>query len=299
MKMVDPEGHALGRQYVCSKEGTELDSDAIIRAHKTGGGEMVVVTDEELENIAPDKSRDIDLRRFVPLDQIPATHFERPYFMVPSGESTKAYSLLARTLEQTERVGIGTFVMRGHEYLVAILGEAGVLRAETLRYADELRTATDVGVSNPETAPSKARVQAMTDAIGKLTRKEIDSTELQDEYAASLRDLAQAKAKRGDGVVEAQSGDESEPDEEDGRVIDLMKLLKERLSSKAEVTTADEADASSTAKKPKKSGESSAKGPDLSTLSKNELYEKAQALDIPGRSKMAKDDLVQAIRAAS
>lgn len=284
MKMVDTDGHALGRQYVCSKEGVELGGDAIVRGYETDEGEMVVVTDEELEAIAPDKSREIDLRRFVDLAEIPPTYFDRPYFMVPANDSTKAYHLLARTLEETGRAGIGTFVMRGHEYLVAILAEGGVLRAETLRHAEELRSPERFDLPAPADAP-KARVKALGAAIDELTSDALDPHELKDEYAEALHELARAHVERGEGLIGAPDV-QSPGEEEDRGVIDLMQVLKERLSSEAKVTTADERPATAAAD-------------DLTELSKTELYERAQDLDIAGRSKMAKDDLVRAIREAS
>ena len=140
MKLVDKEGHPLGRQYHCSKEGKKLDADDLVRGYETDDGGMVVITDDEFEAAAPEMSGDIELRNFVPLEQIPPLYFQRPYFLSPSGRSAKAYHLLARTMEKAGRVGIGSFVMRGHEYLVAIISDNGVLRADTLRYADEIRT---------------------------------------------------------------------------------------------------------------------------------------------------------------
>src|SRR5207248_7073669 len=117
-----------------------------------------VVTDEELERLAPEKSRDIDLRRFVEAEAIPPMYFERSYFLVPAGGSAKAYRLLAATMEETHRAGIATFVMRGKEYLVAILSENGILRAETLRFSDEIRSPEDVGLPEaPKNAIDKAR----------------------------------------------------------------------------------------------------------------------------------------------
>ena len=306
MKMVDAEGSLLGRQYITSTGGEKLDSEDIVRAHEGDDGEMVVIGDDELEAIAPDKSRDIDLRRFVPLEQIPPMCFERPYFMLPASESTKAYHLLARTLEETGRVGIGTFVMRGHQYLVALLGDGGVLRAETLRYADELRTAQDLGLPEVEEAPT-ARVEELAAAIDSLTETKLDPAELRDEYAESLRALAEAKAERGERVVDLAGSDdeEVEADEGGGRVVDLMKVLKERLSAAAEVTTADQAEDApgqrAIAEHDAAAGSrsDSTKSAELAELTKDELYERAQALEIPGRSKMAKAELVKAIRAAS
>src|SRR5690606_8881941 len=120
--------------------------EEIVRGFDVGDGQYVVVTDEELEALAPDKSRDIDLRRFVPRHELPMANFERAHFMAPTSDSNKAYRLLTKTLEETNRIGIATFVMRGKEYLVAIIAEGGLLRAETLRFADEIRTPADIGL---------------------------------------------------------------------------------------------------------------------------------------------------------
>jgi DNA end-binding protein Ku len=149
MKLVDKSGHALGRQYHCSKEGKELDAEELVRGYETESGEMVEITDEEFESVAPEMSADIDLRNFVPLKQIPPLYFQKPYYLAPSGKSAKAYQLLAATLEKTGRVGIGSFVMRGHEYLVAIVSDNGVLRADALRYVDEIRTPKSIGLPKP------------------------------------------------------------------------------------------------------------------------------------------------------
>src|ERR1700753_657075 len=125
MKLVDAEGHPLGRQYAREGEDKPLASDEIVRGFETDDGKMIVVTDQELESAAPETSRDIELYRFVPLEQIPPSYFVRPYFLAPGDRSAKAYTLLARTMADAGKVGIGRLVMRGHEYLVAIIAEGG------------------------------------------------------------------------------------------------------------------------------------------------------------------------------
>ena len=81
MKLVDKAGHALGRQYHCSKEGKKVDYDDLVRGYETDDGKMVVITDEEFESVAPEMSADIELRSFVPLEQIPPLYFQKPYFL--------------------------------------------------------------------------------------------------------------------------------------------------------------------------------------------------------------------------
>jgi DNA end-binding protein Ku len=238
MKLVDKEGHPLGRRYHCSKEGKKLDADDLVRGYETDDGKMVVITDEEFESVAPEMSGDIELRNFVPLEQIPPVYFQRPYFLAPSGRSAKAYHLLAATMERTGRVGVGSFVMRGHEYLVAIISDHGVLRADTLRYADEIRTPETIGL--PKKAKAAAsKVTAFSKAIDELTRDKLDVTELEDREAEALIELAQSKSKDRNDVIRT-TGLEAEEDADAGagKVIDLMEVLRKSLSKNAVVTNA-------------------------------------------------------------
>ena len=239
MKLVDKSGHALGRQYHCSKEGKKLATDELVRGYETDSGEIVIVTDEEFESVAPEMSGDIDLRSFVPLEQIPPLYFQKPYFLAPSGKSSKAYHLLAATMERTGKVGIGSFVMRGHEYLVAILSDNGVLRADTLRYADEIRTPDMIGLPKKSKAPA-AKVTQFTRAIEALTQDTLDIAELRDEDAIALQALVREKEKDTDNVIHEAGLEDSEEPADGGNVIDLMAVLKRSLSKSAVVRTAED-----------------------------------------------------------
>jgi DNA end-binding protein Ku len=289
MRMVDEKGRPLGRRYY-SEDDKELAEEQIVRGYETDSGEMVLITDAELDAAAPEMSRDIELKRFVPLDDIPPAYFQRPYFLVPSGRSTKAYHLLAETMSRAGKVGIGSFVMRGHEYLVAIISEAGILRAETLRFADELRSPEDVGLPKIAKAPAK-RVSAFVKAIEGLTQDRLDLSELSDRYAKALRKLAEAKEKRGEDVVSATAL-EDEEGPSGAEVVDLMKILRERLAAAKPPSRAGPRAHEPPAGKAKASGDER-----LEHLSRDELYERAKALHIPDRSKMSKAELIDALRA--
>jgi DNA end-binding protein Ku len=239
MKLVDKSGHALGREYYCSKEDKKLDQDELVRGYETDNGKMVVITDEEFESVAPEMSGDIELRNFVPLEQIPPIYFQRPYFLAPSGKSTKAYHLLTATMEKTSRVGIGSFVMRGHEYLVAIIADNGVLRADTLRYADEIRTPDSIGLGK-HSKPVASKVTQFAKAIEDLTRSELDLSELADEEAKALEDLAESKQKADDDVIHQRGLEEADAEAGSAKVIDLMAVLRKSLSKNAVVTTASD-----------------------------------------------------------
>lgn len=238
MKMVDAKGRALGREYF-SDDDENLTPDELVRAYKADDGKMVVVTDKELESVAPEMTRDIELRRFVPRDAIPAPYFNRPYFLAPSGRSQKAYQLLAQTMQETGHAGIGTFVMRGHQYLVAILSDGNFLRAETLRFAAELRSPQDLGLPKRPKRPGtelKRAVKRFADAIEKLKREALDMDELSDRYAAALEDLAEKKARKGKDLADAAA--QSEDGEEGGaEIIDLMKILRQRVGARGRAPT--------------------------------------------------------------
>ena len=95
MKLVDEDGHPLGRRYWCPKHEKVLDDDELVRGYETDSGKVVVVTDAEFASVAPEKSRDIELKRFVALADIPPFFFDRPYFLAPDERAGKAYALLA------------------------------------------------------------------------------------------------------------------------------------------------------------------------------------------------------------
>lgn len=241
MKLVDKTGHPLGRQYHCSKEERKLNFDDLVRGYETDDGEMVVITDKEFESVAPEMSGDIDLRNFVPIEQIPPIYFQRPYFLAPAGKSTKAYHLLAITMERTGRVGIGSFVMRGHEYLVAIISDNGVLRADTLRYADEIRTPRAIGL--PERKKVAAtKVNRFAKAIDDLQRDSIDVSELEDKEAEVLQELAEKKQSERSDVVHTRGLESEDPEAAAGgaQIIDIMEVLRRSLSKNAVVRTAAE-----------------------------------------------------------
>ena len=239
MKLVDKSGHALGREYHCTKDNKELGNDELVRGYQTDDGKMIVITDEDFEAVAPEMSGDIELRGFVPLEQIPPMYFQKPYFLAPDGKSAKAYTLLAATMERTGRVGIGSFVMRGHEYLVAIIADNGVLRADTLRYADEVRTPESIGLPKAR-KPAAGKVAQFSKAIDDLKRTALDLSELEDRDAQALRELAESKVKNDENVIHQRGLEEADAEATEGgaQIIDLMEVLRKSLSKSAVVKPA-------------------------------------------------------------
>jgi DNA end-binding protein Ku len=232
LRMVSEEGTPLRRRYFSQADDRPLEWDEIVRGYEIEKDSFVVVDDDELERLAPERTRDIDLRVFVPGDQVDPRHFERAYYLTPAGSSTKAYRLLAQVMEETGRAGIATFVMRAKEYLVAILAENGILRAETLRFADEVRSPEEVGLPEFE-KPKPVQIKRMEKAIAALAQPRLKKEELEDRSAARMEALVKRKLKKGEGVVRY-----TEPDDEGAgesrEVIDLMEMLQRSLSGAGE-----------------------------------------------------------------
>lgn len=226
LRMIGPEGVPLARRYYSQKSGKELDADQMIRGYEIDKDKYVVVTDDELERLAPEQSRDIDLRSFVDLESIPPLYFDRSYFLVPSKGSEKAYKLLAETMQKSNLAGIATFVMRGKEYLVAIFPENGILRAETMRFADELRTPKEVGLPEKKKVPA-ASVKKFETIISKHSARQLPLSKLKDEYSAKLRKLVARKRSGRKNVIHVK-----ELEREEGKVVDLLDVLKKSLSGK-------------------------------------------------------------------
>jgi DNA end-binding protein Ku len=225
-RALGPEGVPLGRRYYSSKTDRELPPKEMVRGYEIEKDRYVLVTDEELDRLAPKKSRDIDLRQFVDVNHIPPIYFERGYFLAPEGDSTKAYLLLAAILEKTQRAGIATFVMRGKEYLIAITGENGILRAETMRFMDEIRSPGDIGLPERKKAPAE-RTRHFIQVIQKHASPELSQNELRDETSTELLKLVREKQGRKQDVVvtgEKEGSNEGAPD--------LVAILKQSLEGR-------------------------------------------------------------------
>ena len=227
--MLGPDGQPLSRKYFSEKSGRDLDADEIVRGYEIDKGQYVVITDDELERLAPEKTRDIDLKRFVPEGSIPPVYFGRGYFLTPAADSEKAYKLLAQTMEKEGKAGLATFVMRGKEYLVAIFAENDILRAETMRFPDELRTPAEVGLPKKPKIP-KSTVTKFEKLISSKSKKQLSPRKLEDEQTERLLKLVKKKSAQRKNIVEVDTDEQD--DREQGKVVDLVAILKKSLAGK-------------------------------------------------------------------
>jgi DNA end-binding protein Ku len=173
---------------VNERTGKEVPAERIEMAMDVGGGDYVVVSDDDLAETAPEKSNTIDIEGFVDLDDIDPIYFRTTYFLAPKSDAAaKPYQLLREAMEKSGKVGIATFVMRNKEYLVAVRPEATVLALETMFFADEIKDAvselphlTEKGRVKPK---ERDMAQLLIDSLG----EKWDPADYHDSYREHVR----------------------------------------------------------------------------------------------------------------
>jgi DNA end-binding protein Ku len=223
LRMLDADGTPLARRYYCPRDERDLEQDELVYGYELKG-KLVVVSAAELEALAPRKSREIDLRLFVAREDIDPLYFERSYFLAPGAAAGKAYRLLGAVMERSGRAGIASFVMRDREYLIAIFSEAGLLRAETLRFAAEVRSSKALGLPKPSRPDARVAKQVAR-AVAGLEAKSWSPSEIGADRAGLL-ELVQAKRRKRQDLVVAEQAAATEG----AQVIDLMEVLRKSLA---------------------------------------------------------------------
>jgi DNA end-binding protein Ku len=198
----------------------EIQWDEIVKGYEVEPGRVVTVGDDELESVAPERSRVLEVEQFVDLESIDPIFFEKSYYVVPSqGAATeRPYWLLHRAMEGTGKVAIGRFVMRTKEYLVAVRAGEHVLVLSTMFYADEVRDPKEVWIPSIE-EPSERELQLARQFIEALAG-EWEPARHRDAHRERLLDLLHSKA--GEAAVIPKAEEEAPVTS----ATDLMEILQ-------------------------------------------------------------------------
>jgi DNA end-binding protein Ku len=207
----------------CSEEDKEVPWNEIVKGYEFDKGQYVVMTDEDFEKAKTESTETLDIREFVPLDQINVAHFESPYWLEPSKQGRKAYALLREALQDSGRVGIGTFVMRQREHLAALRPVGHALMVTTLRFPDEIRSAKDLDLPGDEKL-AKKEVELAKKLVDTLA-DDFKPEEYKDTYHETLRAAIEQK-------LEGREVETPAP-RKPARVVNLMKALEESLKTGA------------------------------------------------------------------
>ena len=262
---------------VNERTGKEVDYDDVVKGREVGGA-LVTVEQDELDEIAPGRSRTIDITTFVDLDEIDPVHFQKTYWLAPNNKDHyRPYNLLRRAMSETNQVGIATFVLRGKAYLTAIRADETALALDTLYFADEIRTPDELLDEAPEAAePTDKEVQMATTVIESMGGEWVPE-EYEDTYTERVEQLLEEKSR---GLTPEVEEEPPQPTD----IADLTEALRRSVDQARQGRTARKS------QKPKAQPVG-----DVHDMSKNELEAMAKELGVRGRSKMNREELEDAV----
>lgn len=209
----------LSRAMVCPDEGTVVPQDEIVRGYEIAPDKYVLLTEEELESVTPERSRTIEIQEFVDLKEIDPVFYDHPYYLVPARGGEKAYRLMAEVMARANKAGLAKFVLAEREHLVAVKSAAGALELVTLHYPEAVRP--DAGLTPQGTTATAAEKAAMQKSIRKM-RQDFDPGKYANERRATIMELLMRKARP---LVEAPAPAE----EESEGPPDLVAALEESM----------------------------------------------------------------------
>ena len=286
---------------VNERTGDEVNYRDIVKGREVDDDTYVLVTDDELEAVEPGRTRTIDITDFVDLAEVDPIYFQRTYYLAPRGDGAdRSYELLHQAMAETSRVGIATFVMRSKEYLVAVRPQQEILALETMYFADEIRDAIEATGYEPSGQPAKPRELAIAEQLIESMTTDWDPSRYRDSYRERVEELIESK-RTGEKIETAA------PAPRASKVVDLTETLRRSVEEARGRRTGGPSRASAGAapKAPKASKAPDApkgqQGPgdeDLSAMTKTQLAALAAELEIPGRSKLTRDELETAVRQA-
>ena len=267
---------------VNERTGEEVPFERIVKGIDVGGGDLVLVSRDELEHIAPGRSRLLSIVTFVDLAEIDPVFYARTYYLAPAGEgATRPYRLLLDALARTGRAAVASLVMREKEYIAVIRPTGDVLALSTLHFADEVRDPRRELGDLPDPTPAGSKELDIATQLIDAMSGPWDPAEFQDTYTERVRDLVESKRTGGQVVAAPEAPQPTQ-------VVDLMDALRRSVQAAApgrptttEAASSDDSD-----------------GDDLPTRTKSDLDELARRLRIKGCSTMTKEQLISAIRDA-
>jgi DNA end-binding protein Ku len=304
----------IRNRRVNERTGDEVDYDDIVKGADVGGGDYVMLDQDELDAVAPGRSRSLDIHRFVDLDEIDPIYYQKTYYLGPgSDETTKVYALLRDAMADANRAAIGTLVMRGKEYLTAIRPDGDLLVLQTMYFADEVRDPKEQIDELPGRNRAKpAELHMATQLIDSMSGR-WKPDDFRDTYTERVNELIEAK-KAGKEVTAAQAAPEPT---DAGNLLEVLRRSVEAAkksrdpagggsgaraksggaaAKKAAIKTTTKAKTNSkagTKTKPRPKGED-----EIAAMTKRDLLELARSLDIGGRSAMSRADLEKAVKRA-
>ncbi len=212
------DGGRIKYKRTCSIDGEEVTYDDIAKGYDLGGGEMVILTDDDFAELPLSTSHAIDVLEFVPAEQVDPIMYAKTYYLEPEGQASKPYVLLRDALADAERVAIVKVALRQREQLATLRVRDDVLVMNTMLWPDEIRT-PDFGFLD-EDLSARPQELAMASSLIDSMAGDFDPDAYTDNYRAALQEVIDAKVE-GREVVAPE-----EEDEAPAQAVDLMAALR-------------------------------------------------------------------------
>jgi DNA end-binding protein Ku len=290
---------------VNERTGKEVEYSEIVKGYDVGDGQYVVLSPAELESVEPTGSRTIEMDDFVDPDEIDPIFYDQTYYVTPkTAAAGRPYALIAEAVREAGKLAVATFVMRSKEHLAALRVHGEVLALETMYFADEIRDPLqEIEVLPSGESPTRRELETAISLIESLSAS-WEPTKYHDRFRARVEQLIEAK-RAGQQVVA------SRPKEADSNVVDLMEALQRSVERVRRTRTAELAEpARASAPEQTAAGANTSKSTpadkrsrqpqaeQLSMMSREELYQLAQDINLPGRSKMTRQELQEDVASA-
>jgi DNA end-binding protein Ku len=218
----------LMRRMLCPNEGKIIAEDDIVRGYEIAPDKYIVITDEELASVSPERSRTIEIVSFVDIKDVDPIYYDHPFYLVPAKGGEKSYGLLAELMGRAGKAGLARVVLHEREYFVAIISSNGALAVVTLHYSDEI--VPDAGI-----APRQSHVDSADKNRVRQIIKEMSAKFAPDKYADGRRqkllDLLKAKTK-GKASVKAPEAAEEEQEGPPDLIAVLEKSMRKGKKGK-------------------------------------------------------------------
>ncbi len=212
------DGGRIKYKRTCSIDGEEVSYDDIVKGYDLGGGEMVMLTDEDFADLPLTTNRSIDVHQFVPAEQVDPILYNKAYYLEPEPVAAKPYVLLRDALVASDRVAIVKVALRQREQLATLRVRDGVLVLNTMLWPDEVREAK-FGFLDDDVSPRRQELEMAASLIDSMAG-DFDPSEFTDEYRVALQAVIDAKVT-GQQVVAPP-----EVEEAPSGAIDLMAALR-------------------------------------------------------------------------
>ena len=214
-------GHRIRYRKVDAETGEEVPSDQIIKGYEVAKGEYVEMTDEELESVALESTKTIEIDEFVPRNEIDELYNIRPYYIAPDGKvGQDAFVVIRDVIEQMKMVAIGRVVLTSREHIVAIAPRGKGLMGTLLRFPYEVRDSAEYFDDIPNVKLTKDMMD-LARHIVETKSGHFKPAAFEDHYEDALKKLIEKKAK----------GEKIEVPKErpSGKVINLMDALRQSV----------------------------------------------------------------------